>query len=67
MSTSTLRFRHKTFVDFNKICVFCDKCCVCIDEYVFIIVKIKYVNIGRICDICYKVNFITKLHIFYNI
>ncbi len=55
MSASTLRSCHGTFVDFDKIYVFCDKCCVCFDEYVLIILKIKYVNIGRICDICYKV------------
>jgi hypothetical protein len=59
----TLRSRHGTFVDFDKICVFCGKCYVRIDKYVFIVVKIKCVNSGRICD---KVNFTTKLHIFYN-
>ena len=53
-------------VDFDKICVFCDKCCVHIDKCVFIVVKIKCVNSGRISDICDKVNFTTKLHIFYN-
>ena len=37
--------------------MFCDKCCVCIDICVFIIVKIKYVNYGRICNIYDKVNF----------
>jgi hypothetical protein len=52
--------------NFNKICVFCDKCYVCIDKYVFIVIKIKCVNSGRICDICDKVNFTTKLHTFYN-
>ena len=25
----TLRSCHETCVDFDKICVFCDKCCVC--------------------------------------
>jgi hypothetical protein len=33
---------------------------------VFIVVKIKCVNSGRICDIYDKVNFTTKLHTFYN-
>jgi hypothetical protein len=61
-----LRSRHRTFVDFDKICVFCGKYCVRIDKCVFIIIKIKDVNFGRICDICDKVNFITKLHTFYN-
>ena len=42
----------------NKICVFYDKCCVHIDICVFIVVKIKCVNFGRISDICDKVNFI---------
>ena len=46
--------------------MFCDKCCVRIDKCVFIIVKIKCVNFGRICDICDKFNFTTKLHTFYN-
>ena len=46
--------------------MFCGKCCVRINKCVFIVVKIKYVNSGRISDICNKVNFITKLHIFYN-
>ena len=59
----TLRSRHEIFVDFNKICVFYGKCCVHIYKYVFIVVKIKCVNSGRICD---KVNFTTKLHTFYN-
>jgi hypothetical protein len=59
----TLRSRHEIFVDFNKICVFCSKCCIRIDNCVFIVVKIKCVNSGRICD---KVNFTTKLHTFYN-
>jgi hypothetical protein len=49
-----------TEVDFDKICVFCDKCCVRIDKYVFIVVKIKCMNSGRISDICYKVNFTTN-------
>jgi hypothetical protein len=40
----TLRSCHRTFVDFDKICVFYGKCCVCIDKYVFIVVKIKCVN-----------------------
>ena len=60
----TLRSRYGTFVDFDKIYVFCDKCCIRIDKCVFIVVKIKCVNSGKICD---KVNFITKLHTFYNI
>ena len=56
----TLRSRHGT-------CVFYDKCCVRINECVFIVVKIKCMNLGKISDICDKVNFTTKLHIFYNI
>ena len=55
---------HGTFVDLDKIFVFCNKYCVCIDKYVLIVVKIKCVNFGRICD---KVNFTIKLHTFYNI
>jgi hypothetical protein len=38
--------------DFDKINKFCDKCYVCIDKYVFIIVKIKCMNSDRISDIC---------------
>ena len=60
----TLRSRHGTFVNFDKICVICGKCCVRINKCLFIVVKIKYVNFGRICD---KDNFTTKLHTFYNI
>ena len=55
-----------TFVDFDKIGVFCGKCYVHIDICVPIVVKIKYVNSDRICDICNKINFIIKLYIFYN-
>ena len=46
------------FVFYGKYCVHIDKC-------VFIVVKIKCVNTGRISDICDKINFITKLHTFY--
>ena len=53
----TLRSWNGIGVDFDKICVFCGKCCIRID---------KCVNFGRICDICDKVNFTSKLHIFYN-
>ena len=59
----TLRSRHGTFVNFDKIYVFCNKCCVRIDKCVFIVIKIKCMNSGRICD---KVNFTTKLYILYN-
>jgi hypothetical protein len=62
----TLRSHHGIDVDFDKICVFCGKCYVRIDKCVFIVVKIKCVNLGRISDICDKVNFTTKLHTFYN-
>ena len=55
----TIRSRHMTGVDFDKICVFCGKCCVCVDICVFIVVKIKCVNSSRINDICDKVNFTT--------
>ncbi len=44
--------------------MFYDKCCVCINKYVFIIVKIKCINSDKINDICNKVNFIIKLHYF---
>ena len=47
----TLRSHHGTGVDFDKIYVFCGKCYVCIDVYVFIVVKIKCVNSDRINDI----------------
>ena len=63
----TLRSCHRIDVDFDKICVFCGKCYVHVDKYVFIIVKIKCVNSDRINDICDKVNFTTKLHTFYSI
>ena len=53
-------------VDFDKIDMFCDKYCVYFDKCVFIIIKIKYMNLGRINDICDKINFITKLHTFYD-
>ena len=56
-------FFHMLFVDLDKIYMFYDKCCVCIDKCVFFVVKIKCVNSDRICD---KINFITKLYIFYN-
>ncbi len=42
---------HGIRVNFDKICIFCDK-------YIFIIIKIKYVNSDKINDICDKVNFI---------
>ena len=63
----TLKSRHGTFVNFNKIYMFCGKCCIHIDKCVFIVIKIKCVNSGRIYDICDKVNFTRKLHTFYNI
>jgi hypothetical protein len=66
MCSAGTRSRHEIFVDFDKICVFCDKYCLHIDKCVFIVVKIKCVNSGRIYDICDKVNFTIKLHIFYN-
>ena len=47
----TLGSRHGTSVDFDKICVFCGKCYVCIDKCVFIVVKVKFVNSDRISDI----------------
>ena len=49
----TLRSRQRTGVDFEQICVFCDKC-------VFIVVKIKCMNSNKISDICDKVNFTTN-------
>ena len=56
----TLRSRHGNSVDFDKTCMFCGKCYVHIDTCVFIVVKIKCVNSGRISDICDKVNFTTN-------
>ena len=56
----TFRSRQGTGVDFDKIYVFCNKCCLHIDKFVFIVVKIKCMNSGRISDICYKVNFTTN-------
>ena len=56
----TLRSRHGAGVDFDKICVFCGKFCIHIDKCVFIVVKIKCVNSGKISDICDKVNFTTN-------
>ncbi len=56
----TLRSRRGIGVDFDKICMFCGKCCVRIDKCVFIVIKIKCVNSDRISDICDKVNFITN-------
>ena len=55
-----IRSHHETCVDFDKICVFCDKCCIRNDKYVFIGVKIKCMNYGRINSICDKVNFTTN-------
>ena len=43
-----------------------EKYCGSIDKCVCIVVKIKCVNSDRISDICDKVNFTTKLYIFYN-
>ena len=37
--------------------MFCGKFCICFDICLFIVVKIKYMNSGRVGDICYKVNF----------
>ena len=44
----------ETGVDFDKIYVFCSKYCARIDKCVFVVVKIKCVNSGRISDICDK-------------
>ena len=56
----TLRSRHGISIDFDKICLFCSKCCVYIDKCVFIVIKIKCVNSGKISNICDKVNFTTN-------
>ena len=56
----TLRFGYGISVNFDKICMFCDKYCVRIDKCVFIIVKIKCMNSDKICNICVKVNFTTN-------
>ena len=58
----TLRSRHRIFVDFDKIYVFCGKCCVHIDTCVFIVVKIKCENYDRICTICDKVKSMFGTH-----
>jgi hypothetical protein len=58
--------RSTTGIDFDKIYIFCDKCYVYTDKYVFIVIKIKYVNLNRINNIYNTVNCIIKLHIFYN-
>ena len=46
----TLRSRHGIRVDFYKICVFCDKCYICSDKYLFIVIKVKCVNSDNISD-----------------
>jgi hypothetical protein len=40
--------------------MFCDKYCIRSDKYVFIVIKIKYMNSGNINDICYKLKFTTS-------
>ena len=60
------RRKHLGFimdVNFDKICVLCDKYCVRNDKYVSIIIKIKCVNsnnIDNISDIYDKFNFTTS-------
>ena len=44
-------------VGFDKMSVFGDNCWVSSGKYVFIIVKIKYVNSDSMSDICDKLNF----------
>ena len=56
----TLSSRYGIRIDFDIFCVFCSKCCVCSDKYVFIVVKIKCVNSSNINDICDKLNFTTN-------
>ena len=58
MKRGTLRSRHEINVNFNKICVFCDKYYVYINKYVFIVIKIKYMNFDKISNIYDKINFI---------
>ena len=43
----------------DNICMFCGKFFACINICMFIIVKIKCMNFGRISDICDKINFTT--------
>ena len=57
----TLRSRYGTGVEFDKICMFCDKICIRSDKFVSIVVKKKCVNSGNINDICDKPYFI-KIH-----
>ena len=52
----TFRSCYEIGVDFDKICVFCSKCCVCSDKYVSIVIKIKCANFGNTSDICNKFN-----------
>ena len=52
--------RYVIGAGFNKIFVFCDKFCVKSDKSVFIIVKTKCVNSGKINNIYNKLNFITN-------
>jgi hypothetical protein len=40
--------RYRTDIDFDKICVFCDKYCVCNNKFVSIVIKIKCVNSSNI-------------------
>ena len=56
----TLRSHYKISVDFDKICMFCSKCCIHSDKCVVVVIKIKFVNSGNISDICDKFNFTTN-------
>ena len=57
----TLRSRYRIGVEFDKICMFCDKIYIRSDKFVSIVIKIKCVNSGNINDICDKSYFI-KTH-----
>ena len=59
----TLRSRYKTGVDFDKIYVFCGKCCVLSDKCVSIIVKIKCVNSGNIVILVINLTLLQTTHI----
>jgi hypothetical protein len=54
---SWVTIRSRTSVSFDKMGVFCDKFCVSNGKYVFIIVKIKFMNFDNMSDICGKLDF----------
>ena len=59
----TLSSRYGIRIDFDIFCVFCSKCCVCSDKYVFIVVKIKCVNSGNIVILVINLTLLQTTHI----